>query len=188
MFYGTSKPVDKKPSQEEYINDILKVPWWEKLLGKKSTNYIIGSYVYKKTIRGEIVNDIDIVTKCTGDEGHRLREKFPCSGTYVSPYIEYGYDDYVCLMCETDNGDVKIDLLGSKEHLDKNKERNFLNTVILTSNGLEDIKGNDKRKEFVIQNLKKGKYCPWNNMREKDKEYFKKFKIIDQDVCQDYGF
>lgn len=190
MYYGASEPVlKKKPSQEEYVNDILHLPWWKIPFGYRSSNVIFGSYVYKHMVRGEPVNDIDVLTPNTNKEGKRLAKKFYCKPKYSYAWVRgEPFNDFTCLTCDSDySNEVKIDLVGKNEYL-KTYRRDFINTVILTSNGLKDIEGNEERKKFVIESLKQGKYCPWVDMRDKDKEYFKDFEVIDCNTCKKFGF
>lgn len=163
---------------------------------------IAGSYVYKRMIRGETVDDVDATsddiwrTSQWLQSNHGARPKILGNYEYEEPF-----EDYTAL--ELDN--TRIDLIGKGEFNEKNKQDTFINTMVLTKRGLEhrrDVdtkwwmprtygekaKFDQKQTHYVIENLQKGRYCKWDDMRDKDEEYFKKFNEIPERECEIYGF
>lgn len=69
------------------------------------------------------------------------------------------------------------------------------NSLILTDNGIKhiseipeieknlEVKVPSGEREWVVQKIKSGHYCKWENMREKDKLYFKNWTEIDPVEC-----
>lgn len=140
------------------------------------------------------IKDLDIVCEEKPQNlGKEIIEYFPCKAR--EPYFLDAYPelDYTSLQCDLNNcRNLKIDII-SVNDFKKSVRQNglsFINSLILSNHGIEDVEGNDERKEFVISNLKKKRYCKFNNMRNKDILYFNdnEWKEIDTATCEKYGF
>lgn len=169
---------------------------YENVILNDNGTFITGSYVYKYYIRGERVDNINVVSveyinsnRKAKSIIHELPECRPREIWADNGSLE---DDYGCLKCNKfyiNNIDIKIMsqgyFIGRIKAFDG---ISFINALKLTKNGIEDIGGNDERKKFVIRNLQNKKYCKFKNMRLKDKQYFNNFEQIDPEECVKYGF
>lgn len=176
------------PDYKKYENIILHENYYR----NKRTTFIAGSYVYKHLVRGEKVNDIDVIYDGNVDSKGKLIQKMIPTCKFGLKGLAYQeITDYSCLWCDINNSErkLKIDIIPKDDFLEQTKRGiSFVNALVLTENGIEDIHQNDKRREFVIKNLKKKRYCKTHNLRIKDKAYFSDFQIIDPEECAKYGF
>lgn len=152
------------------------------LLKSNGNCKIFGSYIYKGVVRGETPNDIDCVCENTQAAINDLKQ---LGGTEVD-FAAYADHDYSIL---PDYRRIQIKSSGINVDIHPKITNNIIFTSIpvLTRNGLENAFGSSEFKnrqlKFVISNLERDRYCQWDNMRDKDKEYFKNFSAIDKDFC-----
>lgn len=131
---------------------------------------IFGSYVLKRVLLGMRPNDIDVVRSTKGD----------------TPFLSDGA--WRKIVDIAGNTRVNIDVHDSTPQNDPV----FISTVA--------IQGSDKRfipatsrvtqamVDYVVDQVPKKRYCPWDNMRDKDKWFFKDFEIIPEEECELHGF
>ena len=180
-----SKPlyIFNDPSIETYVN----------YLTNNKNSFIIGSYVYKYFIRQEDnVDDLDVVVYDNNiyTFGNEVVKTMPCEAR-MGTFTEYMNWDYTSLTCDRDKcRNLKVDIIGLDDFKKSVQKHgiSFINSLILTNNGLQDIEGDIQRKNFVIKNLKNNRYCKFKDMRAKDIAYFKKWEQIDPKTCKKYGF
>lgn len=156
------------------------------ILNSKGNCKIFGSYVYKRQINGEEVNDIDCMCENIEKTASELVDNFGAIPKNMEDSSGYIFNDYTSLEIPGVNK-LKVDLI-SKNDANKQFRSSFINNTILTKNGIEhsDYEFNRKQLEFIQNNLNNRRYCPWANMRLKDRLYFKEFDIIDKNICQKY--
>ena len=177
-----NKDENKTYSVDEIMETILNGPGDCK---------IVGSSVYKWKARGEPVRDIDCICNNTEQAKNNLVGKLGAKVTRNNNFIKEDFDDYNNLTV----GKINIDLIGSNSFInhDSSKETNFVNAVQLSKSGLQSKDSsffNTKKKQvdFVMKNLSEGRYCPWDNMRVKDYQYFSQFSKIPEGECRANGF
>lgn len=166
------------------------------IVTSKGNCRVVGSYVYKRLMRGEVVKDVDCVCDDLQTTVRELKELFDAtevsnSDVYnaeineLSRNGEVDRDDYVQL--KVDN--INVDILSESAYQSLAKDYNsFVHNVVHTENGLEHKHGgNDEQVKFIADSLKNNEYCVWLNMRHKDNSYFNRMSTIDLDVCDRYG-
>jgi len=192
------------PELHDYIDFIIGNGWFNRLTTSKCR--IVGGFVNKCLIRGECddIADIDVVCgthtqrkgkqmafwkfrSCKARRWHNFKWTDYHGNTTSDDSIHYNWKH---LTCRQNNNDVPIHLMSESQFADEIEYsgQTFINSLQFTDKGIEDIDGNDNVKDFVISNLKKGRYCKWRKMRPKDKEYFKDFEEINPNECESYGF
>ena len=156
---------------------------------------ITGSFVYKTLIRNERSEDIDIFYNL-------LRKNF----YYAEHSYGTGIDEHVDSQTYKVRflgalQPIKIDALNAEEIFNKIGSLTPVNSLVYTKDGIKHILEFDEIKELVtnldldpikertwmIDNFKNGRYCKWNDMREKDVEYFSTFDVIDCSECEKHG-
>jgi hypothetical protein len=169
------------------------------VLDAPGDNEIVGSYVYKRLVRGEEVDDVDCISDNSWKASHHL-QKTRVLGAIpgTSENFEELFDDYTALTVQEQGESVNVDLISKQEYHREVGDKTFINTVKMTKNGLIHRDGDthrpgiqvqrDAEVRFVVERLQRDQYCPWSNMREKDKEYFRKFAKIPDAECKANGF
>ena len=169
------------PKLQDYIDDILS----DSILSDSSQ--IFGGYVYKCLVRGECddINDLDVIIGYKNISLKRISSKLlsKCTARYLPGEEFFESQTLDCKCFDTPTNKIQIDLVPYAEG-----PQTFTNSLRLTKTGIVDGHDNDNVKDFVINNLKKGRYCKWKGMRPKDKEYFKDFEEINPNECESYGF
>ncbi len=175
--------------------------WWNFLFEQKPV-FITGSSVYKGILRGEKFDDIDAVCNNSKDLSNSIKKLEPSA---YNPTIDLGSfewaADYTTIKFR--GSDMKIDLVGYRDYANTINRFGFgmINCLVLTHDGIKHIfevpevaqhialraENPKAERDWAVDKIKKGEYCEWRNMREKDKEYFKKWKVIDPVECAMHG-
>ena len=151
---------------------------------------IFGSYVYKRIIRGEKVNDIDCISEDYNLTCENLRKVMNAKYKHeISP--DESIMDYTRLYVNK----ISINLISENEYLlnPLTKITTFINVIQLTKDGLvhKDATYYISKIEtiyFVINNLQNNIYFPWENMTENDQDYFKDFYQLSAEKAAKFGF
>ena len=160
----------------------------EDILNKLPNCYIFGSYIYKYKLNGEKYNDIDIIVPYTDVEitSKILENIYNC--VTMKKWLSYD-KEYVKLKCNFNNEEVEIDLydditMQTIWNRDKNeygkilyRDNKFYHLDCINRDNTISNSCDEKLKE-IIKNIRLKKYKKWNNMRKKDKEYFKDWKLF----------
>ena len=152
----------------------------------RSNCSIVGSYIYKHLLRGESVEDIDCICRNVTSMSGKLKRKYEAAYSQPSTY----HSGDVKMKVPVNSKDVNIDIIQRDSFMvwGYGREPSFINSLVLTSNGIEHIKGDEKKQKYIEENLRQGRYCPWSNMRKKDKAYFKDLEEIPSNECKKHGF
>lgn len=129
-------------------------------------NYIIaghkifGSYVYKRLLLGLKTGNLDVI-----DENINGR-----------------------LIDNVNN--IHVDIIGNEMFETLIYQKTFITSLIYTSEEIQPSNASISYQDmdFVIRTVKNRTYCPWGDMRDKDKIFFSTFKKIPQNICDNYGY
>lgn len=174
------------------IDCIIKIIW--SLDNKKHNPIIIGSYIYKYIINGEGVNDIDLVTK------NYMATYYDITKLYSNIYCKFSWSNAISLGLTGSNMSIDIIDMNTIIRLINQDGPTPINSLVYTTDGIRHISEIDefqerillptkdpkKEREWMINNIKQKKYCVWPGMRDKDKEYFKNWSIIDFKECKEH--
>lgn len=179
-------PVPKKANQmktDEIADAILEGPGDPK---------IVGSYVYKRVMRDEEVDDIDMICNDTFGMVDHLKKTVSAEQT-ADPWDEPF--EYTKLEVDDNGTKISIDIIETDEYTNdhRTKDTKFINAVQLTPDGLmhKDATLWSPKTDvvnYVMENMKAGRYAPWSNMRDKDEKYFENFEKIPEDESKPFGF
>jgi hypothetical protein len=190
----------------DYIIDLLQKVrlngLFSSIINGPEKPMITGSYVYKHLVRGEKVDDVDAV--CSSPV--RLSEKVvKMDKLAYNPTEDGGWEDRFTdyRLIKFSGSDLHVDILQTGEFVDVINKTGLspVNSLVLTEGGIRhitevpeiadrlNVKAADPVKErtWMVENLKAGKVCRWSDMREKDKQYFKDWKVIDFQECASHG-
>lgn len=143
-----------------------------------SGNAICGSYIYKRMLLGERPNDIDAVSKSDYE-------------TALSP------EDFDTLANLSSDHNVRIDMISASSFEKSQSDAghpSFATSILLKKvDGKKVLLPASSRVtqgmvDYIVEQIPKRRYCPWDSMREKDKEYFGNFEVIDREECTLHGF
>jgi len=175
------------------IHEALKNSLQDKIaMGLVRNGYTLyGGYVYKKIVNNDDTNDIDVIH----DEGVQkfLQDTYSCvkieSSRFRYPYscVKIESTRFRCPSASVFNKDVYVDITKHDENSNSSNSSNSNNKSKIFKlhykliNGIPTVvnsDGNTVECENTINELKNRRYYSWDNMREKDVEYFYKFKDI----------
>jgi len=202
----TATPVQPKITIK-YLADLVQGiktnGFFSQVVDGKQFPPITGSYVYKHSVRGEDVKDVDVLCPCVSSLSNLLQKLDPFAYRQYdrSGYDEYSYIDYSKVLFR--GSDLHIDLFGIDEFVAKINSTGLspVNSLVLTKDGVKHIlevpqlsaglnmksDGPLAEREWMIKNLKEKKYCKWGDMRPKDVEYFKNWTVLDFQECVNHG-
>lgn len=186
-----------KCSLSEFAKSITSLNvngFFKTLLYGEDNPVITGSYIYKKLIRGEKIPDVDIVIRNLHAFKKIFRKHFKYF-TLTYPFEGLRYD-----LRRSDG--VYLDVISSEDYI-ATVHTNGLTTInsLVYSDGeikhiceldeMRDVFSSknldvEREKLWNIDNFRRGRYCKWSTMRDKDIEYFNTFDIIDLKECMDH--
>lgn len=202
----TVVPVQPRITLKYLVDLVQKVKtngFFSQIVDGKQYPYITGSYVYKHSVRGETVFDVDVLCQSVSSLSDLLKKLEPLAYRQLdgSPGDEYRYIDYRKVLFK--GSDLHIDLFGIDEFVSKINSWGLspVNSLVLTKEGVRhvfeipelNVGLNMKavnpvaEREWMIKNLKEKKYCKWGDMRPKDVEYFKNWSVLDFQECTAHG-
>lgn len=141
-------------------------------------NAICGSYIYKRMLLGERPNDIDAISKSDYE-------------TALSP------KDFDKLADLSSDHNVRIDMISASSFEKSQSDTghpSFATSIVLKKvDGEKRLLPASSRVtqgmvDYIVEQIPKRRFCPWDSMREKDKEYFSDFEVIDREECALHGF
>lgn len=163
---------------------------------------IYGEYVYKYLVNKDTFSEINVMyptgylnrfIKNLNEKIFNIRYNPNIKIKYIYPEFDWEeYSDPIIIEKEIDqyiNRKKKLDGKNVSFEIKHNtiKEqlpRDMVNSLIYNKYGIRDIDNNKKRQEFIIENLKKKRYCPFEIiMSSKDKAYFNNWEIIEMEEC-----
>jgi len=120
------------PSKDETLDnsDIIA----RDILQQSHNPKIIGSYIYKRLLRGERVRDVDAVSNDVTHVAMILRSK---CGAIDDIMNEEDFKNYHSLQMRG----MHVDLVDEREYKEKIGDDTFINTIMLSSNGLQHKRG-----------------------------------------------
>lgn len=191
----------------DYIADLLQKVRLNGLFGSiingPERAMITGSYVYKHLVRGEKVDDVDGVCRSPVKLSEKVTKMDSLAYNPIDDdsWSEESFTDYRVI--KFSGSDLHVDILKTEEFVDVINKTGLspVNSLVLTEGVIRHItevpqiaeklnmKAADPVKEriWMIDSLKAGRYCRWSDMREKDKEYFKNWTVIDFQECNSHG-
>ena len=158
---------------------------------------IYGGFIYKKIIRGESTRDIDVKAK---DKEHlnelsnKFQKEFDCKIVPKPKELLYAistlpkeeqrkYLEASLLDCKDDLSDTRFDVDLVVD--DNNKKENPIWNLEYIKNKNNSYSDNIISSRYMneyelcetISDIKNKRYTPWEGMRNKDKEYFKDWRV-----------
>ncbi len=183
-------------SLSTFVNDLLNTNlngWFKSIFNGPSYPVITGSYIYKHLLRGEEIEDVDLVVESL--------EKFKdiYGSVYEKLLLTYPFKG---LRYHLKRKDIKyLDIISVDTYLELLEKNGLtpINSLILTKDGIEHVYNPKELRErfkisenfdpinerdWMVDNFERGRYCKWSTMRKKDIEYFSSFDIIDEEECE----
>lgn len=194
-----------KATVESIVNTImsLKNEWYNYLYSNSNKIFIVGGAVYKHKLRNEETEDIDVVCHNITETSNMIKKNIPYTyhpSRYVTRYSTA--TDQTKLMIQ-DNDNLHIDLIGYKTFATHINDHglSMINSLVLVNNKIKHVlevselteylsfESDDPKsiREWLITKIKNKEFCISSNLREKDKNYFNNWKIIDPVECARYG-
>ena len=180
----------------DLANNLLNIDlngWFKNIFYSSSNPIITGSYIYKFLLRDEKIEDIDIIVEdlersknVFGRHYKRFGFRYPFPGYRIDfdrkdgVYLDViGYNTYLNVVAI--NGLTPVNsLILSKDGIKHIYDSKSLRERFWIPEDLDPI----KERDWMVDNFKKGRYCKWSRMREKDIEYFSDFDVIDEQECE----